>query len=55
MTIEMIDGVRVLKLRDAHLPGEAHAEADLTMLHLWRLLTGGHMMRDVTACERHRF
>lgn len=52
MTVEIIDGIRVMKLRDVPEPGQA-AAPDMAMLHLWRLLSGGHDMRDLTACNRH--
>lgn len=45
MKVEMIDGMRVLRLSDR---GHRDARDDdmLTMVHLWRLLSGGHELRD---------
>lgn len=52
MKVEMIDGVRVLKLRDH--PGTHAARDDMmTVAHLWRLLSGGHALRDATPTMRH--
>ena len=52
MTIEIQDGLRVLKLKDAS-GAHGHALDDqMTMLHLWRLLSGGHALRDMTVAER---
>lgn len=51
MTVEIIDGIRVMKLRDVAVPGQVGAQ-DMAMLHIWRLLSGGHDMRDMTACDR---
>tara|TARA_R110002124_G_scaffold141189_1_gene305595 strand:- start:471 stop:632 length:162 start_codon:yes stop_codon:yes gene_type:complete len=45
MKVEMVDGIRVMKLSDK---GQQRAEDRdaMTMLHIWRLLNGGHAMRD---------
>ncbi|WP_158589785.1 hypothetical protein [Gemmobacter lutimaris] len=52
MTTEMLDGQRVLKLRDH--AGHALPKADdmLAMVHLWRLISGGHALRDITLAPR---
>ncbi len=52
MTIEMQDGLRVLKLKDHSGVAGSAVDDSLTMLHLWRLLSGGHELRDMTVCER---
>ena len=51
MTVEIIDGIRVLKFADhAHRGG---VEDDtLTMVHIWRLLTEGHDLHDTTMGPR---
>lgn len=47
MKVEMIDGVRVLKLRDRSGAGtEKRADDTMTTVHIWRLLSGGHDLRD---------
>lgn len=51
MTVEMIDGVRVLKLRD-HGGTRAAADDMITVAHIWRLLSGGHALRDGTPTPR---
>lgn len=53
MTIEMQDGIRVLKLKDRSGGQGARADDMLTMVHLWRLLSGGHALRDMTVGDRH--
>lgn len=46
MTVETIDGVRVLKLHD-HTPSvDSSADDTMTMVHIWRLLSGAHSLRD---------
>lgn len=52
MTIEIQDGLRVLKLKDTSGAQGAALDDQMTMLHLWRLLSGGHEMRDMTVVER---
>lgn len=52
MTIEMQDGLRVLKLKDHSQAYGAALDDQITMLHLWRLLSGGHEMRDTTVTDR---
>jgi hypothetical protein len=51
MTIEIIDGIRVLKLNDRAQRG-AVADDTLTTVHIWRLLSGGHMLRDMSVGAR---
>lgn len=52
MTVEMIDGIRILKLNDRTQRG-AVADDTLTMVHIWRLLSGGHALRDTSVgCRR---
>jgi hypothetical protein len=45
MTVEYVDGVKVMKLHDC---GGSSAQADdaLAVVKIWQLLTGGHAMRD---------
>lgn len=52
MKTEMIDGIRVLKLRDHSRAGSGTADDMMTMVHLWKLLSGGHALRDMTATDR---
>lgn len=47
MTVEVIDGIRVLKLSD-RAQRAAIADDTLTMVHIWRLLSGGHELRDTS-------
>ena len=51
MTVEMIDGIRVLKLNDHAYRGPADNDT-LTMVHIWRLLSGGHALRDTSIAPR---
>lgn len=51
MTVEIIDGVRVLKLNDRAQRG-AMADDTLTMVHIWRLLSGDHALRDMSIGAR---
>ena len=51
MTVEIIDGIRVLKLNDRAQRGAA-ADDSLTMVHIWRLLSGGHALRDTSIGPR---
>lgn len=51
MTVETIDGVRVLKLRD-HASTAVAADDMLTLVHIWRLLSGGHALRDTSVGSR---
>lgn len=51
MTVEVIDGVRVLKLRD-RTGARAAADDMMTVAHIWRLLSGGHALRDATVMPR---
>lgn len=51
MTVEYVDGIRVIRIHDAG--GAARHDDGLAMLRIWQLLTGGHAMRDVSAvCRR---
>jgi len=52
MTVEMIDGMRVLKLRDHSRNPQPRGDDMVTMVHLWRLLSGGHALRDTTLAPR---
>lgn len=52
MRVETQDGIRVLKLSDRGGPQGGVGHDDLAMLHLWRLLSGGHPLRDNTAISR---
>ncbi len=51
MSVEIIDGVRVLKLNDRAHRGAA-ADDTMTMVHIWRLLTGAQTLRDTTIGPR---
>jgi hypothetical protein len=51
MTVEIIDGIRVLKLNDYAQRG-AMADDILTTVHIWRLLSGGHALRDMSIGPR---
>jgi len=53
MTVETIDGVRVLKLKDRTGAHSAAADDMMTMVHIWRLLSGGHALRDNSVVQRH--
>jgi len=51
MKVEIVDGIRVMKLSDRDQ--RAHDDRDaMTMLHIWRLLNGGHAMRDCSLGSR---
>ncbi|WP_162528222.1 hypothetical protein [Gemmobacter caeruleus] len=52
MTVELQDGIRVLKLKDSAGARGAASDDALTLLHLWRLLGGDHMLRDMTISPR---
>jgi hypothetical protein len=52
MSVEIIDGVRVLKLDNRAQRG-AVADDTLTMVHIWHLLTGAQSLRDATIGPRH--
>jgi hypothetical protein len=52
MTVEYVDGIKVMRLHDC-ADGGRQTE-DLAMLRIWQLLTGGHAMRDA-ALFCHRF
>jgi hypothetical protein len=51
MKVETIDGIRVITLYDS-APQHGVDQDTVTMLHIWRLLSGGHEMRDNSACAR---
>ncbi|SEM91175.1 hypothetical protein SAMN05216227_100492 [Pseudorhodobacter antarcticus] len=51
MTVEMIDGVRVMRLND-HATRTAADDDMMTMVHLWRLLSGDNALRDATIAPR---
>jgi hypothetical protein len=51
VTVEIIDGIRVLKLNDRAHRG-ALADDTLTMVHIWRLLSGGQTLRDMSVGAR---
>ena len=51
MTVEYIDGIKVMRLHDA--AGQAGHAEDQAMLRIWQILTGGHAMRDASVyCHR---
>lgn len=52
MTVEIIEGMRVLKLRDVSGDQKDALAGDMAMFHIWRLLTGGDTLRDMTVAER---
>ena len=54
MSVEMQDGIRVIKLHDSELDGAAQRANDmLTMAYLWQLLSGGHTLRDQSVFSRN--
>lgn len=50
MTVEYIDGIKVMRLHDCQ--GAQRAGEDLAMLRIWQMLTGGHAMRDAGVFSR---
>lgn len=56
MTVEIVDGIKVLKLQDDDAARaearKAMADDMRTLAHLFSLLSGGHGMRDGTVFER---
>lgn len=48
MTVEVVDGIKVMKLRDDALaPRPAASDMlALALAQLWQLLSGGHALRD---------
>ncbi len=52
MSVELQAGDRLLKLRDSAPRGSAPPDDVATMVHLWRLLTGGGALRDTTLGAR---
>ncbi|MGB8812911.1 MAG: hypothetical protein WCC57_06975, partial [Paracoccaceae bacterium] len=54
MTVETIDGIRVLKLKDARLSATWERAGDTqTLVHIWRLLSGGHALQAATTADHH--
>ena len=52
MTVNYVDGMKVMKLHDCHGVGGQGDDA-MAMLRIWQLLSGGHAMRDASAyCHR---
>lgn len=52
MTVNYVDGIKVMKLRDCMGAGGQGDDAT-AMLRIWQLLSGGHAMRDASAfCHR---
>ena len=52
MTVEYVDGIKIMKLRDCHGAGGQGNDA-AALLRLWQLLSGGHSARDATVfCHR---
>lgn len=51
MTVEYIDGIKVMRLHDC--AGARGQGEDIAMLRIWQMLTGGHGMRDAGVfCRR---
>lgn len=50
MTVEYIDGIKVMRLHDCS--GQREQAQDLAMLRIWQMLTGGHTMRDASVFNR---
>ncbi|NEY89666.1 hypothetical protein [Tabrizicola oligotrophica] len=50
MSVEYVDGIRVLRLQDGS--GQHGQTDDLAMLRIWQMLTGGHAMRDAGLFNR---
>jgi hypothetical protein len=44
MTVEYVDGIKVMRLHDCD--GNHDHRQDQAMLRIWQMLTGGHAMRD---------
>jgi hypothetical protein len=51
MTVEYIDGIKVMTLYDCH-SDSGMVDDNLAMLRIWQLLTGGHSMHDVGSTNR---
>ncbi len=51
MTVETIDGIRVLKLTDRS-GYDVRANEMVTMARLYALISGGHALRDLTPTAR---
>lgn len=52
MKTMMIDGVKVLKLEEAHPEESRRTQEAIGMLHLWTLITGEDDLRDTTVGNR---
>ncbi len=54
MTVNYVDGIKVMKLHDCHGAGAGGQGDDtMAMLRIWQLLSGGHAMRDASSyCHR---
>lgn len=52
MSVEIVDGIRVLKLKDGAAGAKDKADDLRTMVHLWQLLSGGDALRDTVVFER---
>jgi hypothetical protein len=52
MSVEMVDGIRVIKLQDEGTDHKAKAEDMRTVAYLFQLLSGGQQLRDGTVFER---
>lgn len=54
MTVEVVNGEKVMKLHDDALDAGASARADdmLTLAYLWQLLSGGHQIKDNSVFSR---
>lgn len=52
MTVEMVDGIRVIKLKDARASGADRAADICAVAHIWMLLGGGHLARDTCIYSR---
>ncbi len=52
MTVEYVDGIKIMKLHDCHGAG-GQGDDSLALLRLWHLLSGGHAARDAAVfCRR---
>ncbi len=52
MIVEIVDGIRVIKLKDAGAAGADHASDIRAVAHIWMLLGGGHLARDASIYSR---
>ena len=53
MSVEMVDGIRVIKLKDSEAGAQEKADDMRTLAYLFQLLSGGHAARDAAVFERH--